>query len=88
MKLLIEKEFVAEECITCGVIFGISSDLRYHIKEAKRPFFCPNGHSMSYTVSEADKLRKEIASRDGIIRDQDAIIKKLKNPKAKKTPTK
>lgn len=57
-------EIVIEECIECGTKFGINKTLHTYKKENKKTFYCPNGHSMSYTKSEAEKLREIIAQKN------------------------
>lgn len=52
-------------CYKCGVWFGMDSE---HNESARRlgvglPFWCPNGHSQSYTQSEADRVRDELAKQ-------------------------
>ena len=57
-------EIVIEECIECGTKFGMTQTLHEFKKENKKSFYCPNGHCMSYTKSEADRLREIIAQKD------------------------
>ncbi len=57
-------EIVIEECIECGTKFGMPKTLHTWKKENKKAFFCPNGHSMSYTKNEADRLKEIIAQKD------------------------
>lgn len=57
-------EIVIEECIECGTKFGMTQNLHTWKKENKKSFYCPNGHSMSYTKSEADRLHEIIAQKD------------------------
>ena len=52
------------ECCNCGVIFAISEDLERNLRLTKKSFFCPNGHSQSYTESTAEKLRKELDAKE------------------------
>jgi hypothetical protein len=53
--------FAEEQCITCGVQFGVVPIFQKTCKDLgpKKSFFCPNGHSMVYRESEPDKLRRE-----------------------------
>lgn len=46
-------------CCRCGVWFGMPEHLNDMRRADQGQFFCPNGHSMSYTESEATKLRRE-----------------------------
>lgn len=48
-----------EDCIHCGVRFGIPADLRASRKRDKKSFYCPNGHPMVYTgQSDADRIQQ------------------------------
>lgn len=57
-------EIVIEECIECGTKFGMTKTLHTWKKENKKAFFCPNGHSMSYTKSEVERLKEIIEQKD------------------------
>lgn len=48
-----------QDCPACGVRFGVPTGYTANRRKDKRSFWCPNGHSMSYTESEADRLRRE-----------------------------
>lgn len=75
-------EFVLEECCVCGVNFCISAGLGRNLKETKAKFFCPNGHSQSYTKSTSDILRSEIQVKDRIISNLESdLAKALKRKK-------
>ncbi len=63
-RLTAELEIVIEECIECGAKFGITETLHTWKKNNKKAFYCPNGHSMSYTKSEADILKEVIEQKD------------------------
>ncbi len=49
-------------CPTCGVQFGVPQHLLNSLQQSKAAFFCPGGHSQSYRESEADRLKRELAS--------------------------
>jgi hypothetical protein len=73
MQLAIETTltFFVEECITCGVRFGIPQGLVDRRRENHQEFFCPNGHSMYYSgLSEAEKLRAELKRKEQELADQ------------------
>lgn len=59
--LKIETQFECVTC-TCGLVFAVPSDVRLRWRESGASFHCPMGHSLSYTDSEAAKLRKELAA--------------------------
>jgi chromosome segregation ATPase len=46
-------------CTSCGCLFGMPQGYLNNRRGDKAAFYCPNGHSMSYRESEADKLRRE-----------------------------
>lgn len=57
----------SEQCITCGVIFGIPAGLVLERKRDHKSFYCPNGHSQYYPgesdVERAERLLKEEQAR-------------------------
>jgi hypothetical protein len=66
LKIFTPVEIVTEECPSCGVIFGLTSQHRDERVKDHRLFYCTNGHSQHYTgESEAEKnarlLREEQA---------------------------
>jgi hypothetical protein len=48
------------ECTACGVTFAMPSFMLKDRRETKQSFFCPNGHSLSYSESENDRLKSEL----------------------------
>lgn len=50
----------AIDCPSCGVVFGITTELEQRRRADGERFYCPNGHWMTYTESELDKARKEL----------------------------
>lgn len=46
-------------CPACGIFFSVPDHWESARREDKKSFYCPNGHSQSFTQSEADKLRLE-----------------------------
>lgn len=64
-------------CTNCGISMTLPDGYLNNRRGDGRSFWCPNGHSMSYKETEADKLRRErdrlaqqIAQRDDEIRRQ------------------
>jgi hypothetical protein len=53
------------DCPSCGVVFGITAEYEDRRREDGAKFYCPNGHSMSWTKSRADleKERADVAER-------------------------
>jgi hypothetical protein len=56
--------FEEQECISCFVRFGVPKGFTAARRQDKRSFYCPNGHSMSYTRSTADELRDQLAAKE------------------------
>lgn len=53
--------FVVEDCCNCGTPFAMTKELRDRRLEDHKSFYCPNGHSQSYTgKTEAQKLREQL----------------------------
>lgn len=46
-------------CNRCGCRFGMPDGFLNNRRSDKADFYCPNGHSMSYTESISEKLRRE-----------------------------
>lgn len=47
-------------CPTCGVEFAMPSNLVRTLRLNKKSFYCPNGHSQSFTTSRLDELEAEL----------------------------
>lgn len=52
--------FEREDCPSCGVVHFVPTDLQKRAKADGRKFYCPNGHSASYTGSTTDQLRQKL----------------------------
>lgn len=50
------------DCATCGVVFGIDRRFIAQRRKDGRDFYCPNGHSLSFKESDADRLRRRVKS--------------------------
>jgi hypothetical protein len=50
-------------CAECGVRFAFAPELHARKLENGEPFYCPNGHVLSYAGnSENDRLKRELAA--------------------------
>jgi hypothetical protein len=74
---MIVGDLETQSCCECGCYFGVPAGFTAERRKDKRSFYCPNGHAMSYTESEADKMRRErdrlaqqVAQRDDEIARQ------------------
>jgi hypothetical protein len=52
--------FETIDCYKCGVTFAVSASLRKAWLRDKTEFYCPNGHTQSYTESTAERLQKQL----------------------------
>lgn len=48
------------ECSACGIIFAMPDYFLNDLRVSGRKFCCPNGHSLWFGKSEADKLKIEL----------------------------
>lgn len=48
-------------CASCGVLFAMPDHLMTTRRENKAAFYCPNGHILTFTLSEVEKLKAELA---------------------------
>lgn len=62
----VEVELYAWVCPSCGVLYGLPKAFADRLRENGGHYFCPNGHRLSWKVTEADKLRAALkdAERD------------------------
>ena len=54
-----------QNCCTCGIQFGVPKDYDSRLRKTGKSFYCPNGHSQSYTVGETEeqKLKKQLIAK-------------------------
>jgi transposase-like protein len=87
------------DCASCGMVFGVTTELEKRRREDGKSFFCPNGHSNFFVENELDKARKEVKRlqdeserRRQLWRDEqaahDATLKSLAATKGHLTRTK
>lgn len=50
------------DCCACGLVFMVPEDWEAERRKSGTGFYCPNGHSLTWGKSEADKLRERVAS--------------------------
>jgi hypothetical protein len=61
------------DCASCAIQFAVPESWDRNRRRAGDGFFCPNGHSLTYGKSEADKLKQQLKTRDAqlsSVRDQ------------------
>ena len=61
----------AQGCVNCGILFALPQDLRTQRQSDGHSFYCPNGHSQSYTTTDAMRLREEREKSTRLIADLD-----------------
>jgi hypothetical protein len=53
-------EFYEETCCNCGCTFFITKKHHQLLVDTKQTFYCPNGHTQSYTgKTDAQKLKEK-----------------------------
>lgn len=55
------QELAREDCLVCGIVFMVPARFQMHAQQQGSSFHCPNGHSLSYTKSEVQKLREQVS---------------------------
>ena len=50
---------VTVECCNCGCLFGMTEEHNQRCRDGGSWFYCPNGHSQSYTDTTVARLEKE-----------------------------
>lgn len=72
----IDVQLVTEDCCSCYITFAIPKDLRDKLVAEKTSFYCPRGHSQSYTGKteaqkqreRAERLERTVAAREEDLR--------------------
>lgn len=55
------RTFAVEQCINCGCLFGINTEMRGELLRTHKDFYCPNGHGQHFTAeTEAARLRRRL----------------------------
>jgi len=55
------------DCPRCGVLFAVTEELDDRWRSNGKSFYCPNGHSMSYTDNTEKRLRE---AKDALARER------------------
>lgn len=55
--------FFVEECIACGVEFGMPDVVRKQRLENHATYYCPNGHGQHYTGTTHQQIERELRAR-------------------------
>lgn len=63
----------ATECSACGVQFAMPDGMLKAKQGNGQTFYCPNGHSLSWAKTDADRLRDELATtKTRLLREREA----------------
>jgi hypothetical protein len=74
-----EYQLIQEDCISCGIEFAIPEWLYDRLREKGDTFYCPQGHSMSYTKPTVQVLRDKLRAKEAELsaeRDQRAAAER------------
>ena len=55
-----EQQLEATSCCVCGIQFGVPPYFIAQKRSNAGSLYCPNGHSLGWSESEADRLRKQL----------------------------
>lgn len=58
-EITLMQTFAMEFCCNCGVAFAIPLDMQRRLIVSRKSFYCPNGHSMSYTGPTAEQRAEQ-----------------------------
>lgn len=50
-------------CCQCAIPFGVPSEYRTNLRRSQELFYCPDGHSQSYSKSTDTILREQLAAK-------------------------
>lgn len=56
-------ELEVTECCVCTVRFAVPDTLMAHRRRHAGSIYCPNGHCIGWSESDADKLRKQLEEK-------------------------
>ena len=56
-------DYIAETCCVCSVRFCITKTLHNLRLDDENSFYCPNGHSQSYTKTEKNQLKQKLKNK-------------------------
>jgi DNA repair exonuclease SbcCD ATPase subunit len=59
-RVLVSVDIQPMTCPSCGVHYGLDETYRERRRDDAKNWYCPNGHSLSYRETEADRLRRQL----------------------------
>lgn len=60
-ELLTTARLAVTSCCVCGISFAVPDSWLEKRREVGDTFYCPNGHSLTFRRSEAQKLRETVS---------------------------
>jgi hypothetical protein len=54
------EEYCEVDCCSCGIKFKFSTKIEEMWRKSAKPFFCPNGHGLSYPKEKETPEQKEL----------------------------
>lgn len=79
MSISLATDFEITDCANCGIEFGVLASYIERRRKDGRSFHCPNGHSLSFGKSEADKLREQLEHVQRQVQLRDGQITHLRD---------
>lgn len=58
-QLVTSTTFVAQTCCVCGVMFALNRDHYNGLRDTRKNFYCPNGHSLEFKGKSLDEQLAE-----------------------------
>lgn len=72
-----QQELEATSCCVCGIEFGVPPYFIVDKRDKGGTLYCPNGHSLGWSQSEADKLRQQLQKEKDAVEWQRAWASRL-----------
>lgn len=70
----INVDLIVWECPSCGIVYGIPKKFADECRENGTRYYCPNGHSLGWSETDADRERKQ---REATERRNAALVSQL-----------
>ena len=75
----VQVRLIVWECPSCGIVYGVPEYFANALREVGGGYYCPNGHRLRWSETDADKERKRAEraerelrfSQDALTREQD-----------------
>lgn len=72
-----EQTLETTSCCVCGIQFGVPPSFIANKRTNAGNLYCPNGHSLGWSKSEADKLREQLQKANAATEWQRARAQRL-----------